>query len=136
MKFKVGDRVVPHAKTVPGLGGLGQSGEWGRAQGREQPFLYVTWTEKQLGDGTPCLICSSYKSQGLVGDYFMPDDVTLYEEETETEVTDQEEPEVVQQEMGDVIIYSQCCSREDLAELVEYLETKCWDYRIIQRGKQ
>lgn len=125
MEFKVGDRVVPHAKTVPGYGSLEQSAEWAKARDREQPFLYVTWVEKQLGDNTPCLICGSYEGQRIEGDYFLPDDVTLYEE-----------PEVVQQEMGDVIVYSHCCSREDLAELVEYLEEKCWDYRIIQRGKQ
>lgn len=118
MEFKVGDKVVPHAKSIYTGDELSKSSVWKRALETGQPCLFVTSIER---DGRNELYLVLDTDESNSGDYFRPEDVTLYEEDVE---------------IGLVRIDPHFCSREELQELTDYLEEKCWDYRIIQRGKQ
>ena len=82
-KFKVGDRVVPHSKTVEGWGKLSSSGVWEKAKDNEQPFLYITKRDDRYDKpDNPCYAASD-NLEG--GDYFMESDLTLYVETPKTE---------------------------------------------------
>lgn len=37
--------------------------------------------------------------------------------------------------MKKILINPHYCSREEYKELIDYLEEKCWDYRILKEGE-
>lgn len=74
MRYKKGDKVVPHSKTVVNYGGLDVSGSWRRAVRNGLGYLFVTrYTEVE---GVEVLVLND---SSIGGDYFLPSDVTPYE---------------------------------------------------------
>ena len=76
---KVGMKVVPHSKTVPGWGSLAESQELIRAKKHAQPYLYVTGY-----DHSDMAWALGEFEDALNGDYFNASDFEPYQEPTAT----------------------------------------------------
>ncbi|MBZ9622933.1 hypothetical protein G9F71_008705 [Clostridium sp. FP2] len=97
--FKIGDKVVPHAKTARGYEGhFEKESNWKEAKKLGQPYLYVT-TKYRTPVGEQVLKLNSSKN-GYSGNYYLPTDVTLYNKEKK-EVVKAEEPLILK--VGDSI---------------------------------
>lgn len=75
--YKIGDKIVPHDKSV-GCS-LGNSDEWEKAQASGQKFLYVTSI-----DDDRCYWCALTLNDAS-SEYFFEDDLTPYFEEKSEE---------------------------------------------------
>ena len=77
-KFKIGDKVTPHSKSVEGFGSLRQSSHWISAQERGQQFLYIAGIRAEHSvEGNPCYSLSSDNFRDY-GDFFFESDITAY----------------------------------------------------------
>ena len=79
MKVKdliVGNKYVPHRKSERGFEGLESSVVWGRANDKNQPYLYYTGQDE---NGRYCFD-SEFIENKITGDFFNPSDVEPYEE--------------------------------------------------------
>jgi hypothetical protein len=73
MKFKVGDKVVPHSKSYFSHEDLESSAMWNLRGGKKQGFLYITKIELDM------IVCSNIIEE-YAGDYFLESDLTLFKE--------------------------------------------------------
>lgn len=78
--FKIGDRVVPHNKSV--WSSLSESTHWSSAQRKNQPFLYITGFD--TSEGKPVCTCA-YNNNPDDGDFFLHSDLSLYVEPVVTQ---------------------------------------------------
>jgi len=72
MKYKnckIGQKVVPHSKSVFDYGDLENSHHWGQAKSINQPYLFITKIKEEI------IVLSVDKSDG---DYFLPEDFEPY----------------------------------------------------------
>lgn len=83
VKFKVGDKVVPISKSI-GIS-LEDCPSWCNAKKNNQPFLYVTNEDNKYYDDKRVISCSEREKS--FGDHFLPEDLTLYVEDTKGEIT-------------------------------------------------
>lgn len=101
--FKIGDKVVPHAKNGCGYAeDLNNEGNMKKAKEKSQPYLYIVRFNKEK-DGDILVLSHSETATG--GNYFLPTDVTLYVEPKE-EVSKVEEiktKEPVNFKVGDLV---------------------------------
>lgn len=113
--FKLGDRVVPISKTVPGWEGLENSRNWRWAREKGQPFLYISdWNDEE-----DCYVVCS-ENVGDDGDFFMPEDLIPY--------VDQDEVSMLHQENGNKL--NTLLNLEELIYRLRILDTldgsPCW----------
>lgn len=79
--FKLGDKVVPHQKTVSGWDGLDESLHWNKACSRGQKYLYIVGYDEE--EQAWKLNADNTETSG---DFYREKDFTLYEEELEWEL--------------------------------------------------
>jgi len=70
----VGNKYVPHRKSVKGYEGLESSTVWERRRGKKQGFLYYTGCENGVYS-----FDSEFIENEMTGDFFNPSDVNPYE---------------------------------------------------------
>jgi hypothetical protein len=76
-EIKIGMKVVPINKSI-GFGGPGleRSFAWREAQKNNQPYIFVTGTDKDY----PGAILCAQEANKNTGDYFLPKDLIPYDE--------------------------------------------------------
>ncbi len=78
-KFKKGDKVVPHSKSVDWGYSFEDCAQWKDAKEKNQPFLYVSnWNEDEEA-------YALVSKMGYVGNFYKEFDLTLYQEPTKNE---------------------------------------------------
>jgi hypothetical protein len=88
-KFRKGDKVVPHSKSVVGAGfsDLHECYLWSRAREKDQNFLYVIEYDKFGGKTVLVLSDSEYDSYG---NYYLESDVIPYLTNLTTETSSED----------------------------------------------
>lgn len=115
--FNVGDKVVPHAKTLRGYAeNFETEGNWEAAKRKGQPYLYIARFDEEKGE--KILVLSDCKT-ATGGNYFLPTDVTLYVEMKEEtfKVEEIKTKELVSFKVGDAVKV-----REDLISENKYFK--------------
>jgi hypothetical protein len=79
-KLIVGNKYVPHQKTVQNWSGLSSCSEWQKAKKAKQPFLYYTG----IHSGDHCFSFDPYNGRSAEGNYYNEQDVTPYNDTVST----------------------------------------------------
>ena len=74
-KLVVGNKYVPHQKTVRNWNSLDKCSQWSQAKEANQPFLYYTGTD----DDDHCFSVEPYNGSAA-GNFYNPEDVTPYDD--------------------------------------------------------